>query len=127
MEEKLECVQPDEEKKDSTKTKNKITARTKKLLFAGGLVLLVGIGIVWKCWDGQKIDLRKLSTDELKELREKFQDVLLSPNSDQESKIECINWINVIDNIVRRRDPVDRTNYIYPKGGEHGTNLWKPD
>lgn len=98
-----------------------------KILSASGIILLIGIGIVWKCWDGKRINLQKLSSDELKTLRDKLQEVLLSPSSDQESKIDCIHWINVIDNIVRARDPVDRKTYIYPKGGEHGTNLWKPD
>lgn len=102
-------------------------ASIKKLILTGGAILLIGIGVVWKCWDGQKIDLKKLSTDELKTLRDEFQEVLLSPNSDQESKIDSIKWINVIDNIVRARNPVDMKNYVYPKGGEHGTNLWKPD
>ena len=72
-------------------------------------------------------DPKKLSTDELKTLRDKFQEVLLSPNSDQESKIDSIKWIDVIDKIIRARDPVDMKNYVFPKGGEHGTNLWKPD
>ena len=102
-------------------------ASIKKILLTGGAILLISFGVIWKCWDGQKIDLKKLSTNELKTLRDKFQEVLLSPNSNQESKIDSIKWINVIDNIVRARDPVDMKNCVYPKGGEHGTNLWKPD
>ena len=98
-----------------------------KILSATGIILLIGVGIAWKCWDGQRFDLRKLSTDELKNLRDKLQEVILSPTSDQESKIDCIHWIDVIDNIVGARDPVDLKTYVYPKGGEHGTNLWKPD
>ena len=102
-------------------------ANIRNIIVAGGAILLIGIGVIWKCWDGQKIDLKKLSTDELKILRDKFQEVLLSPNSDQESKIDSIKWIDVIDKILRTRDPVDMKNYVFPKGGEHGTNLWKPD
>lgn len=102
-------------------------ANIKRILLAGGAIILISIGVIWKCWDGQKIDLKKLSTDELKILRDKFQEVLLSPNSDQESKIDSIKWIDVIDKIIRARDPVDTKNYVFPKGGEHGTNLWKPD
>lgn len=102
-------------------------ASIKKILLTGGAILLISLGVIWKCWDGQKIDLKKLSTDELKTLRDKFQEVLLSPNSDQESKIDSIKWIDVIDKIIRARDPVDMKNYVFPKGGEHGTNLWKPD
>lgn len=102
-------------------------ASIKKILLTGGAILLISLGVIWKCWDGQKIDLKKLSTDELKILRDKFQEVVLSPNSDQESKIDSIKWIDVIDKIIRARDPVDMKNYVFPKGGEHGTNLWKPD
>ena len=99
----------------------------KKILLAGGVVLIIGIGVIWKCWDGQKIDLKKLPTNELNDLRDKLQDVLLSPNSDQETKIDSRKLIDIIDNIIRTRDPVDMKNYVFPKGGEHGTNLWKPD
>ena len=102
-------------------------ANLKKIIFAGGAMLLVSVGVIWKCWDGQKIDLKKLSTAELKTLRDKFQEILLSPNSDQESKINSIKWIDVIDKIIRTRNPVDMKNYVFPKGGEHGTNLWKLD
>lgn len=102
-------------------------ANIRRFFLAGGAILLISIGVIWKCWDGQKIDLKKLSTDELKTLRDKFQEILLSPNSDQESKIDSIKWIDVIDKILRTRDPVDMKNYVFPKGGEHGTNLWKPD
>lgn len=82
-------------------------ANLRNIIFAGSAILLIGIGVIWKCWDGQKIDLKKLSTDELKILRDKFQEVVLSPNSDQEAKIDSIKWINVIDKIIRTRDPVD--------------------
>lgn len=120
-------IQPDETENDSNIVKPKDTAKLKRILLAGGVVLLIGIGIAWKCWNGQRIDLHKLSTDELTDLRNKLQEVLLSPNSDQESKIDSGKWINVIDNIVRARNPVDMKNYVFPKGGEHGTNLWKPE
>lgn len=102
-------------------------AKLKRILLAGGIILVIGVGVIWKCWDGQKIDLKKLSTEELKSLRDKLQEVLLSPNSDQEAKIESGNCIRIIDNIIRARDPIDMKNYVFPKGGEHGTNLWKPD
>ena len=120
-------IQPDETENDSNIVKPKDTAKLKRILLAGGVVLLIGIGVAWKCWNGQRIDLHKLSTDELTDLRNKLQEVLLSPNSDQESKIDSGKWINVIDNIVRARNPVDMKNYVFPKGGEHGTNLWKPE
>lgn len=120
-------IQPDETGNDSDIVKPKDTAKLKRILLAGGVVLLIGIGVAWKCWNGQRIDLHKLSTDELTDLRNKLQEVLLSPNSDQESKIDSGKWINVIDNIVRARNPVDMKNYVFPKGGEHGTNLWKPE
>ena len=120
-------IQPDETENDSNIDKPKNTAKLKRILLAGGVVLLIGIGVAWKCWNGQRIDLHKLSTDELTDLRNKLQEVLLSPNSDQESKIDSGKWINVIDNIVRARNPVDMKNYVFPKGGEHGTNLWKPE
>ena len=100
---------------------------TKRILLAGGIILIVGIGVVWKCWDGQKIDLKKLPTDELNDLRKKLHEVVLSPNSDQESKIDSRKLIEIIDNILRTRDLVDMKKYVFPKGGEHGTNLWKPD
>ena len=99
----------------------------KRVLLAGGIILVVGIGIVWKCLDGQKMDLKKLPTDELNDLRKKLHEAVLSPNSDQESKIDSRKLIDIIDNIIRTRDPVDMKNYVFPKGGEHGTNLWKPD
>ena len=102
-------------------------AKLKKILLAGGIILIVGIGVVWKCWDGQKIDLKKLPTDELTNLRNKLHEVVLSPNSDQESKIDSTRIIETIDNIIRTRDPVDMKNYVFPKGGEYGANLWKPD
>lgn len=120
-------IQPDETENDSNIVKPKDTAKLKRILLAGGVVLLIGIGVAWKCWNGQRIDLHKLSTDELTDLRNKLQEVLLSPNSDQESKIDSGKWINVIDNIIRARNPVDMKNYVFPKGGEHGTNLWKPE
>ena len=127
MEKEMENVQITAEENEVGEDKPKKTAKLKKLVLAGGIILLISIGIAWKCWDGQKIDLKKLSTEELKELRGKLQEVLLSPNSEQEDKIDSIKWINVIDNIVRARDPVDMKTYVFPKGGEHGTNLWKPD
>ena len=101
--------------------------KLQKILLAGGIVLVIGIGVVWKCWDGQKIDLKKQSTEELKNLRDKLQEMLLSPDSDQESKIDSRKLIEIIDNIIRARNPVDMKNYVFPKGGEYGTNLWKPD
>ena len=127
MEKELEDIQTTADENDLNEDKPKKTAKLKKIVLAGGIILLIGIGIAWKCWDGQRIDLKKLSTDELKELRDKLQEVLLSPSSEQEDKIDSIKWINVIDNIVRARDPVDMKTYVFPKGGEHGTNLWKPD
>lgn len=127
MEKELENIQITTDENDLKEDDPKKTAKLKKIVLAGGIILLIGIGIAWKCWDGQRIDLKKLSTDELKELRDKMQEVLLSPNSEQEAKIDSIKWINVIDNIVRARDPVDMKTYVFPKGGEHGTNLWKPD
>ena len=127
MGKELEDIQTTADENDLNENKPKKTAKLKKIVLAGGIILLIGIGIAWKCWDGQRIDLKKLSTDELKELRDKLQEVLLSPSSEQEDKIDSIKWINVIDNIVRARDPVDMKTYVFPKGGEHGTNLWKPD
>lgn len=127
MGKELEDIQTTADENDLNEEKPKKTAKLKKIVLAGGIILLIGIGIAWKCWDGQRIDLKKLSTDELKELRDKLQEVLLSPSSEQEDKIDSIKWINVIDNIVRARDPVDMKTYVFPKGGEHGTNLWKPD
>jgi len=127
MGKELEDIQTTADENDLNEDKPKKTAKLKKIVLAGGIILLIGIGIAWKCWDGQRIDLKKLSTDELKELRDKLQEVLLSPSSEQEDKIDSIKWINVIDNIVRARDPVDMKTYVFPKGGEHGTNLWKPD
>lgn len=127
MEKELEDIQTTADENDLNEDKPKKTAKLKIIVLAGGIILLIGIGIAWKCWDGQRIDLKKLSTDELKELRDKLQEVLLSPSSEQEDKIDSIKWINVIDNIVRARDPVDMKTYVFPKGGEHGTNLWKPD
>lgn len=127
MEKDSKNIQPDETENDSNIVTPKDTAKLKRILLAGGVVLLIGIGVAWKCWNGQRIDLHKLSTDELTDLRNKLQEVLLSPNSDQESKIDSGKWINVIDNIVRARNPVDMKNYVFPKGGEHGTNLWKPE
>ena len=102
-------------------------ANVKKIVLAGGTVLIIGIGIVWKCWDGQKIDLKKLPINELNNLRKKPHKTLLSPNSDQETKIDARKLIEIIDNIVNARNPVDTKNYIYPKGGEYGTNLLKLD
>lgn len=113
----------DDLQKDMLKKKTKI----RKIVFISGIVLLVGVGVVWKCWNNQRNDIRKLSNDELKVLRNKVQEVLLSPDSDQESKMDSIKWINVIDNMIRARDPIDMDDYVFPKGGEHGTNLWKPD
>jgi len=127
MGKELEDIQTTADENDLNEDKPKKTAKLKKIVLAGGIILLIGIGIAWKCWDGQRIDLKKLSTDELKELRDKLQEVLLSPSSEQEDKIDSIKWINVIDNIVRARDSVDMKTYVFPKGGEHGTNLWKPD
>lgn len=127
MGKELEDIQTTADENDLNEDKPKKTAKLKKIVLAGGIILLIGIGIAWKCWDGQRIDLKKMSTDELKELRDKLQEVLLSPSSEQEDKIDSIKWINVIDNIVRARDPVDMKTYVFPKGGEHGTNLWKPD
>lgn len=127
MEKDSKNIQPDETENDSNIVTPKDTAKLKRILLAGGVVLLIGIGVAWKCWNGQRIDLHKLSTDELTDLRNKLQEVLLSPNSDQESKIDSGKWIDVIDNIVRARNPVDMKNYVFPKGGEHGTNLWKPE
>ena len=127
MEKELEDIQTTADENDLNEDKPKKTAKLKIIVLAGGIILLIGIGIAWKCWDGQRIDLKKLSTDELKELRDKLQEVLLSPSSEQEDKIDSIKWINVINNIVRARDPVDMKTYVFPKGGEHGTNLWKPD
>ena len=127
MEKELENIGTNEVKDDLQEEKPKKTGKLKKILFVGGVLLLAGLGIAWKCWDGQRFDLKKLSTDELKDLRNKLQEVLLSPDSDQEAKKESSNCINVIDNIIRRRDPVDMENYVFPKGGDHGTNLWKPD
>ena len=113
----------DDLQKDMLKKKTKI----RKIVFISGIVLLVGVGVVWKCCNNQRNDIRKLSNDELKVLRNKVQEVLLSPDSDQESKMDSIKWINVIDNMIRARDPIDMDDYVFPKGGEHGTNLWKPD
>lgn len=127
MFEELENTRDDETKNEPNDVKAKKKSTIRKALLVGGVVLLVGLGIVWKCWDGKKFNIHKLSDDELGQLREKLQGVLLSPNSDQEAKLECINWINVIDKIVQARNPVDRKSYVYPKGGDHGTNLWKPD
>ena len=127
MFEELEYTHYDETKDELNEVKAKKKSTIKKALIVGGVVLLVGLGIVWKCWDGKKFNIYKLSDDELGQLRAKVQDVLMSPNSDQEEKLECINWINIIDKIVQARNPVDRKDYVYPKGGEHGTNLWKPD
>ena len=127
MDKNRENVQLNEAENELYQEKTRKAKRIKKVLIIGGIVLLIGIGVVWKCWDGKRLDLQKKSNDELKELRDKLQGVLLSPNSDQESKVDCIKWINVIDNITRARDPVDMKNYVFPKGGEHGTNLWKPD
>ena len=127
MEKESENIQITTDEKDLNEDKSRKTAKLKKIVLAGGIILVVAIGIAWKCWNGQRIDLKKLSTDELKELRNKLQEVLLSPNSEQEAKIDSIKWINVIDNIVQARDPVDMKTYVFPKGGEHGTNLWKPD
>ena len=79
---------PNELENSAHEAKPTMQATTKKILLAGGIVLLIGIGVAWKCWDGKKIDLQKLSTDELNDLRNKLQEILLSPNSDQESKIE---------------------------------------
>ena len=127
MEKELENIQvPEGENKLSGDTPKK-TSKLKKFALAGGIILLFGIGIAWKCWDGKRINLKKLSTDELRELRNKLQEVLLSPNSEQVAKNDSIKWINIIDNIIRARNPVDMKTYVYPKGGEHGTNLWKPD
>ena len=86
----------------------------KRVLLAGGIILVVGIGIVWKCLDGQKMDLKKLPTDELNDLRKKLHEAVLSPNSDQESKIDSNRIIEIIDNIIRARDPVDLKNYVFP-------------
>lgn len=127
MEKEFENIQITADENEMNEDKPKKTAKLRKIVLAGGIILLISIGIAWKCWDGQRIDLKKLSTDELKELRDKLQEVLLSPNSEQDAKIDSIKWINVIDNIVRARDPVDMKTYVFPKGGEHGTNLWKPD
>lgn len=102
-------------------------ANLRNIIIAGGVLLTIGVGVAWKCWDGQRIDLKKLPTDELNGLREKLHEVALSPNSDQKSKTDSRKLIDVIDNIIRARDPVDVKNYVFPKGGEHGTNLWKPD
>lgn len=115
MEKELENIQITADENDLNEDKPKKTAKLKKIVLASGIILLIGIGIAWKCWDGQRIDLKKLSTDELKELRDKLQEVLLSPNSEQEAKIDSIKWINVIDNIVRTRDPVDMKTYVFPK------------
>lgn len=127
MEKEFENIQITADENEMNEDKPKKTAKLRKIVLAGGIILLISIGIAWKCWDGQRIDLKKLSTDELKELRDKLQEVLLSPNSEQDAKIDSIKWINVIDTIVRARDPVDMKTYVFPKGGEHGTNLWKPD
>lgn len=127
MEKELEHIEITADENEMNEDKPKKTAKLRKIVLAGGIILLISIGIAWKCWDGQRIDLKKLSTDELKELRDKLQEVLLSPSSEQDAKIDSIKWINVIDNIVRARDPVDMKTYVFPKGGEHGTNLWKPD
>lgn len=123
----LENIHHNEAMDDLQKDMLKKKAKIRKIIFISGIVLLVGAGVVWKCWDNQRNDIRKLSNDELKDLRNKVQDVLLSPDSDQESKMDSIKWINVIDNMIRARDPIDMDDYVFPKGGEHGTNLWKPD
>lgn len=127
MEKESKNIQITADENEPSEGKPKKTATLKKIALAGGIILLIGIGIAWKCWDDQRIDLKKLSTDELKELRDKLQEVLLSSNSEQQDKTDSIKWINVIDNIVRARNPVDMKTFVFPKGGEHGTNLWKPD
>lgn len=123
----LENIHHNEAMDDLQKDMLKKKANIRKIIFISGFVLLVGAGVVWKCWGNQKNDIRNLSNDELKDLRNTVQDVLLSPDSDQEAKMESIKWINVIDNMIRARDPIDMDGYVFPKGGEHGTNLWKPD
>ena len=127
MEKNMTCTQPTESEINLDEQKPKFKENLKKILLTGGVVLLIGAGIAWKCWDGQKIDLKKLPTDELNNLRNKLHEIVLSPSSDQESKIDCRKWIEIIDNIIRARNPVDTKNYIYPKGGDHGNLLWKPD
>ena len=102
-------------------------ANLRNIIIAGGVFLTIGVGVAWKCWDGQRIDLKKLPTVELNDLREKLHEVVLSPNSDQESKIDSRKLIEIIDKIIGARNSIDTKNYVYPKGGEHGTNLWKPD
>ena len=127
MGKELENIQIIEDKNDPQEDKPKETEKLKKILLTGGIILLIGIGVAWKCWDGQRVDLRKLSTDELKNLRDKLQEVILSPGNDQLFKNDCIKWRDIIDKMIRAREPVDMKTYIYPKGGEYGTNLWKPD
>lgn len=52
-----ENIQPDETENDSNIIRPKDTAKLKRILLAGGVVLLIGIGVAWKCWNGQRIDL----------------------------------------------------------------------
>lgn len=127
MKKDLNCTQITVEERNLDENKPKAKESLKKILLTGGVVLLIGVGIAWKCWDGQKIDLKKLSIDERNDLRDKLQEILLSHSSSQEDKIECKKWIDIIDNLNRICNPVDMKNYVYPKGGEHGNLLWKSE
>lgn len=57
MEKDSKNIQPDETENDSNIVTPKDTAKLKRILLAGGVVLLIGIGVAWKCWNGQRIDL----------------------------------------------------------------------
>lgn len=127
MEKELKNIQITEDKNSLDEDKPKTKGKLKRIVWGCGIILVVGIGIVWKCWDGQRIDLKKLSMDELNELRDKLHEKVLSPDTDQEYKIECMKWRSVVDNIISDRNPVNCEDYVYPKGGDHGNNLWKPD
>ena len=127
MEKDYDYVQLNKAGNNTHEDKLEKKPNSKTVLLGCGFLLIVGIGIVWKCWDGKRVDLNKLSTDERNALRDKIHEMILSPDSDQEIKIEGRKWIDIIDNINRLHNPVDTKNYVYPKGGDHGNLLYKPD